>query len=191
MSLIPIEYDLDLLEQDLIALLTKLPESRMREVGWIEMAFKNVNYPRPEDTEEVRESTRQLGAALAVLYYIVTIEHHFPVTYKDFSGNQRNLWQECNDYGWLSDADLEILRAFRHVRHSYAHSSDGTHARQNRTSFDNVVANTPHLMTCISSDGVRVSVGTGAGVKMVDILTSVLQQLLSRMSSTPRFGPKL
>lgn len=190
MSLPTIEYDLPGLEQSLITLLTKLPESRMREVGWIEMAFQSVNYPRPEDTQAVRESTRQLGAALAVLYYVVVIEHHFPVTYKDSSGSQRNLWEECRDYGWISDSDLDLLRAYRHVRHSFAHSSDGTHALQNRSSFDAVQKSAPHRMVCVSSDGSKIQVGTGAGVKMVDELTPIFQGLLSKMSSEPRFGPK-
>jgi len=184
-----IDYDLNQLRSDLSELMTQLSDKRQKEIGWIETAYIRVHYQDHTIVEEVQKSTRELATALCVLYFVVMIESYFPNTYADSSGRQRNLWEEARDYGWLWEAELDILRAYRHVRHSYAHNSDGTHANQNRPAFDRVI-NGSHPLPLITSDGNRVLVNSGASILMVNEVHAIIANVLSRMMSSPEFGPK-
>lgn len=184
-----IEYDLKLLTKDLNSLMRQLIECRMREMGWIEMAHMHVKYDNPQDTKDVKESTRKLAAALCVLYYVVMIEAYFPTTHKDSTGKERNLWDEIESYGWLSSSELERLRAYRHVRHSFAHSPEGKRAKQNSKQFTKVMESSNPL-PCISYTADQIIVDTGAGIKMVDEIIPIIQNILNRMLSSPEFEAK-
>jgi hypothetical protein len=188
-ALQPIGYDLELLKNDLLALMSQLTERRMRELSWIEMAFARVKYQNPETTSDVRESTRKLAAALCVLYYVVMIEAYFPNTYKDSTGKLRNLWDEIESYGWLSSSELKRLRAYRHVRHSFAHDPEGKRAKQNYSTFTEVMKSANPL-PCISYTVDQIIVDTGAGIRMVDEIYPIIQNILSKMLSTPKFEAK-
>jgi len=188
-SLPPIDYDLNSLRADLIQLRQQLTEMRQREVGWIETAHVRVSYSDPEITASVQESTKRLGAALCVLYFMVVVEAYFPNTYKDQAGLQRNLWEEARSYGWLWASELQVLRAYRHVRHSYAHDPSGAHANQNKSAF-NSVNSSNHPLPCISSDGKHVVVQSGASILMVNELHDIVGNVLARMMSSPEYGPK-
>jgi len=184
-----IEYDLNQLRNDLSELMIQLGDKRQKEIGWIETAYTRVQYQDQTIIEEVRNSTKELAAALCVLYFVVMIESYFPNTYVDSGGSQRNLWEEARDYGWLWEAELDILRAYRHVRHSFAHNSDGTHANQNRSSFNRVIKSS-HPLPLISSDGNRVLVDSGASIIMVNEVHPIVANVLGRMMSSPQYGPK-
>ena len=184
-----IDYDLQILRDDLITLMGQLSDARQREISWIETAHARVEYADPNVTNEVRESTRHLASALCVLYFVVMTESFFPVTYRDSIGLQRNLWEECHAYGWLWLSELDRLRAYRHVRHSFAHYSDGTHARQHKSSFDRV-SQSSNPLPAIGSDGTRISVESGASILMANEVHGIIQNFLSRMLSSPEFGPK-
>ena len=152
----PIEYDLQKLEQDLIGLMQLMSDRRQREIGWIEQSHSLVSYQDAQITAEVRESTRNLSSALCVLHFVVAIEAYFPNSYVDSGGLQRNLCDECQQHGWLWSSELDLLRAYRHVRHSFAHNPDGTHANTNKAPFDRVMASSNPL-PAISSDGSKIS----------------------------------
>ena len=190
-SLPSIEYDLVQLTKDLSELMVQLSDKRQREIGWIETAFKHVQYPGvdSETINEIRESTRNLASALCVLYFVVMIESYFPIKYKDLNDKDRYLWEEAQAYGWLWSSELDILRAYRHVRHSFAHNSDGTRAKQNRTSFDRVL-NSNHKLPAISTDGDKIIVDSGASIYMVNEIHAIIGNVISRMNTSPRFGAK-
>ena len=188
-SLPSIEYDLEQLTKDLIELMTQLSDKRQREIGWIETAHARVQYNDPKITNEVRESTRELSSALCVLYFVVMIESYFPNTYIDSNKVTRNLWEEAQVYGWLWSSELDILRAYRHVRHSFAHNSDGTRAKQNRASFDRVLKSN-HKLPAISTDEDRIVVNSGASIHMVNEIHAIIGNVISRLNSSPRFGAK-
>ena len=184
-----IEYDLIQLRDDIIALMVLMPDKRQREISWIETAHSQVTYSDPQITSEVRQSTRNLSSALCVLYFVTTIEAYLPNTYKDPSGMQRNLWDELQLYGWLWSSELDRLRAYRHVRHSFAHNPGGTHAHNNRTSFDKIMSSANPL-PLITSDGTKITVDSGASILMVNEIHPILQNVLARMMSSPEFGAK-
>ncbi len=185
-----IDYDLHQLRNDIIALMGLMQDKRQREISWIENAYMKVLYSDSQVTSEVRQSTRNLSSALCVLYFVTTIEHYFPNTYCDSTRIQRNLWDEMQLYGWLWSSELERLRAYRHVRHSFAHSPDGTHAKNNRTSF-NTVMSSSHPLPLITSDGTKITVDSGASIKMLDEIHPIFQNVLNRMLGSPEFGAKL
>ncbi len=189
-SLPLIEYDLVSLKNDLIELMGQLTNSRMREIGWIETAHARVTYSDPEVTNSVRESTRKLSSALCVLYYVVMIESYFPNAYRDSEGKQKNLWEEINLYGWLSDAELDILRAYRHIRHTFAHDPRGKRANQNSSSFNRVMQSS-HPLPSISYTEEIIEVQSSASIRMVDEIFPIIQNILSEMLSTPEYGAKI
>jgi hypothetical protein len=183
-----IEYDLVVLRHDLINLRSQLSK-RMQEIGWIESAYSCVKYSDPEVTNSVRARTQNLSSALCVLYFVVMVESYFPNVYTDSITKQRNLWEEINQYGWLSDLELERLRAYRHIRHTFAHDPYGKRAKQNSSSFTRVMESANPLPS-ISYTSDTVVVQMGASVRMVDEIDLIIQNVLSRMLSSPEYGAK-
>jgi len=184
-----IEYDLNKLRQDLCELMMQLSDKRQKEISWIETAYIRVTYQDNSIIDEVKESTKQLSCALCVLYFVVVIESYFPSTYEDANGVRHNLWDEALAYGWIHSNEINILRAYKHVRHSFAHDSDGKHANQNRGTFDSVMSGN-HPLPCIQSDGNKIVVSSGAAILMVNEVHAIIANILSRMLSSPQYGPK-
>lgn len=89
----------------------------------------------------------------------------------------RYLWEGAQAYGWLWPPELDILSAYRHVRHGFAHNSDGTRADGNRASFDRVMKS-DHKLPCISTNGDRIVVDSDALITWQTKYMQLLPMLL-------------
>ena len=186
-----IQYDLSKLKNDLNQLMVELVECPKKELGWIESSFVRVKYSDPKATKEIRESTKNLSIVLTVLYMVVVTEQYFPATYSwtdpnDNIEKQRNLWEEVRDQGWLTDDELLRLRAYRHIRHTFAHSHEGNRAKQHYKDFDTVM-NSKNPIAGINPDmwdANKITVSCGACIRMVDEIKPIIQNILNRMSSS-------
>ena len=192
-----IRYDLPKLQQDLIELIGELGKYPARELGWLEKSFNLVKYSDPAITNEIRENTRHLAAALTVLYMVVVIESYFPPTYvwtDPENGKEKkcNLWEEVRDLGWMKADELTRLRAYRHIRHTYAHSHEGKRAEQCYKDFNTIMKSSNPLPGINPDmwDEDKITVGSGTSVYMTSEITPIIQNILSRMLSTPEYGAK-
>lgn len=179
-SLSSIDYELPKLKEDLIALQDILAKTSQGELSWLVTAYTQVQYDDPQMSSEIRKKVQNLSCGLCVLYLVTLLEQYFPNTYPDSKRN-KNLWAELHSCGLLSTSDLSQLRAYRHVRHSFAHNPNGTHADNSKKIFNDVMKG-PCPLPGIKSDGIKITVESAASLRMLDVVRSILQNVLANLA---------
>lgn len=96
------------------------------------------------------------------------------------------LWEEFGlnniEQQFLLDNELEVLRAYKHLRHSYSHGIDGARANQNRSHFE-AYYNSGGFSNSVSwdqnSDKIDLSNG-GCAIRLKGIMDTLTKKIISR-----------
>jgi hypothetical protein len=84
---------------------------KTNEIDWLPSLPQHVDYQSNEATKIVRADLEHLVGGLSIVYLFAIFENYYPIKY----------WED-----FISDpVKLEVLRAYRHVRHSVAHGHKG------------------------------------------------------------------
>lgn len=98
------------------------------EIHWIYNSSSFVNYSKLEDTRMVRKDVEHLSGGLIILYLFSIIEAD--IRWYD--------WIRFGSELGISEVQIKLLKAYRHVRHSMSHSSHGRRAWAHKKDFDNI-----------------------------------------------------
>ncbi len=111
----------------LLPLKNMLPDIVPREFGWLLSTRNLVEHGNKEQQAAIQKSVNRCIQGILIVYLFALWEEYVP----------RNL-----EENWLSSSERERLRAFRHIRHSFAHGFGGARANQCRSEFENVMKST-------------------------------------------------
>lgn len=132
--------------QDIVDLLARLQTMGQEAPGWIasQLTKIHVRYGSPntpqndiqrEAAKRVQQDIALLGPGIMIVYYFAMFEEYLPPEH----------WAKKLD---ITPSKVERLRAYRHIRHSFAHSGDGTRAKLNKkdlAAFEAVMATNQRL----------------------------------------------
>ena len=129
-------------ETDLIQLGAILQHVTQREVAWLFNGASDsgkMNYSQ-QVREETLDRLQHATSGLTIIYGFALLEEFFRRRPADADPDD----PQTPDYWklYIEPNDLELLLAYRHIRHTIAHGFEGARADGHRKNFDRVYART-------------------------------------------------
>jgi len=129
---------------DLLDLMKILTSSNQEAPGWIETGLRKIHVRfgspgRPQNPTQQAAADRIQGdidnlfaEGILFVYYFALFEHHLPLAE----------WDKL-----LNPDVVQRLRAYRHIRHTFAHGLNGIRStnKKDRSAFDDVMASSDPL----------------------------------------------
>ena len=87
---------------------------------------------------------------------------------------------------WLSEAEKDEYFAYRHIRHTIAHSADGTRARDHRAEFDRMYQAGKLQGVVLDTDTNMIDLSNSrCGIDCLSFMQNIAQKITARVAGSP------